>query len=131
MKKHICILILTLFPLVASAQWKIAGDYIKTKWADEINPESVLPEYPRPQMERTDWQNLNGLWEYAIRPVGEACPDDFDGKILVPFAVESALSGVGKKVGEDNELWYKRTFKVPSDWKGKDILLHFKRKNPG
>ena len=126
MKKYVLFIGLILFSSFGiKAQWKIAGNYIKTKWADEVNPESVLPEYPRPQMERSDWKNLNGLWDYAIRPVGEACPQVFDGKILVPFAVESALSGVGKKVGEDNELWYRRTFKVPSNWKGKDLLLHF------
>lgn len=114
-----------LFPAVADAQWKPAGDYIKTKWAEEVDPASVLPEYPRPQLVREDWLSLNGLWEYAIRPVGDACPSAFDGQILVPFAVESALSGVAKKVGEDNELWYRRTFRVPAGWKGKDLLLHF------
>lgn len=76
-------------------------------------------------MERADWQNLNGEWEYAILPKGQAEPTSFDGNILVPFAVESSLSGVQKEVGEKNELWYKRTFTVPSSWKGKDILLNF------
>ncbi|MDR3060641.1 MAG: beta-galactosidase [Dysgonamonadaceae bacterium] len=107
------------------AQWKPAGDKIKTNWAEKINPDNVLPEYPRPVMERSDWQNLNGLWDYAILPVGEAEPSAFEGKILVPFAVESSLSGVQKSVGENKELWYKRTFTVPSKWKGKNILLHF------
>ncbi|MDR2813630.1 MAG: beta-galactosidase [Prevotellaceae bacterium] len=108
-----------------SAQWKPAGDRIKTAWADQINPQSVLPEYPRPTMERPAWQNLNGLWEYAILPAGQAEPGSFDGKILVPFAVESSLSGVQKKVGESNELWYKRTFTIPAAWKNKTVLLHF------
>ncbi len=107
------------------AQWKPVGDKIKTDWASKINPNNVLPDYPRPIMERSDWQNLNGLWDYAILPAGQAEPGSFDGKILVPFAVESSLSGVQKTVGEDKELWYKRTFKVPSDWKNKNILLHF------
>jgi len=107
------------------AQWKPAGDKIKTSWAETINPENVLPEYPRPIMERKNWQNLNGLWEYAILPKGQANPETFDGKILVPFPVESSLSGVQKKVGKDNDLWYKRTFKIPADWKNKNILLHF------
>jgi beta-galactosidase/beta-glucuronidase len=109
----------------AFAQWKPAGDKIKTKWANEINPANVLPEYPRPAMERSQWSNLNGLWDYAILPAGAAEPGKFDGKILVPFAVESSLSGVQKNVGKDNELWYKRTFTVPSAWKGKLVLLHF------
>ena len=109
----------------ADAQWKPVGDKIKTDWAEKVNPQQVLPEYPRPQLERPDWQNLNGEWEYAIKPKGEAEPAAFDGKILVPFAVESSLSGVQKEVGESNELWYKRTLTVPSAWKGKDILLNF------
>jgi beta-galactosidase/beta-glucuronidase len=109
----------------AFAQWKPAGDKIKTKWAESIDTKNVLPEYPRPIMERADWSNLNGLWEYAILPVGQAEPQRFDGQILVPFAVESSLSGVQKELGAKNELWYKRTFTVPSGWKGKNILLHF------
>ncbi|MDR1610823.1 MAG: beta-galactosidase [Candidatus Symbiothrix sp.] len=108
-----------------AAQWKPAGDKIKTVWADQIDPQNVLPEYPRPILERRDWQNLNGLWDYAVLPAGQAEPGVFDGKILVPFAVESSLSGVQKEVGKDNELWYKRTFTVPSAWKNKNILLHF------
>lgn len=107
------------------AQWQPAGDKIKTKWAQTIDVENVLPEYPRPIMERQDWDNLNGLWEYAITPMGNAEPQIYDGQILVPFAVESSLSGVQKQLGAENELWYKRTFTVPSDWKGKNILLHF------
>lgn len=109
----------------AFAQWKPAGDKLKTEWADQIDVNNVLPEYPRPIMERSDWQNLNGLWEYAILPVGQNEPAQFDGEILVPFAVESSLSGVQKKLGKENELWYKRTFKVPSSWNNKSILLHF------
>ncbi len=106
-------------------QWKPAGDKIKTEWANKIDPNKVLPEYPRPLMERQDWQNLNGLWDYAILPAGQAEPTGFDGKILVPFAVESSLSGVQKTVGKENELWYKRTFTIPAGWKGKNVLLHF------
>lgn len=107
------------------AQWQPQGDKLKTKWAETLDPNNVLPEYPRPLMERTEWQNLNGLWDYAILPIGENKPKDFQGKILVPFAVESSLSGVQKEVGEKNELWYKTNFTVSSKWKGKDVLLHF------
>lgn len=107
------------------AQWKPAGDKIKTAWAEQIDPDHVLPEYPRPVMERGAWKNLNGLWEYAILPIGHQEPQRFDGKILVPFAVESSLSGVQKELGKENELWYKTSFNVPSDWKGKEVLLHF------
>jgi beta-galactosidase/beta-glucuronidase len=69
--------------------------------------------------------NLNGLWDYAIKPTGELKPTAFDGKILVPFAVESALSGVGKTPGKDNTLWYRRSFTVPSAFRGQNLLLHF------
>ena len=111
--------------LSASAQWSPAGDKLKTKWAEEVNPQNVLPEYPRPLLERSQWTNLNGLWDYAIAPRGAAEPANFDGKILVPFAVESALSGVMKEVGQQNELWYKREFTIPSNWKGKNVILNF------
>ena len=109
----------------AHAQWKPVEGKIKTRWAEQVNPDNVLPEYPRPIMERAEWKNLNGLWEYAIIEKGSHTPTSFDGQILVPFAVESSLSGVGKRVGESKELVYRRTFDVPSAWKGKKVLLHF------
>lgn len=125
MKKTLFVCCALALALCAQAQWKPAGDKIKTQWAEQVNPKSVLPEYPRPLMERSEWQNLNGEWEYAIKPVGEVEPASFDGNILVPFAVESSLSGVQKEVGEKNELWYKRSFTVPAKWKGKDVMLNF------
>ena len=111
--------------VAANNPWQPAGDRIKTPWAEKVDPANPLPEYPRPQMVRNDWQNLNGLWDYAITPKGKFLPETFDGKILVPFAIESSLSGVQKKVGENNELWYHRTFAVPAAWKNKKVLLHF------
>lgn len=125
MKKQVVACCLFAVITSVSAQWKPAGDKIKTQWAEQINPASVLPEYPRPLLERTEWTNLNGEWEYAIKPRGEAVPATFDGKILVPFAVESSLSGVQKEVGDQNELWYKRDFTVPANWKNKDVMLNF------
>ena len=127
MKKNFYLsLLLALCATTTFAQWKPAGDRIKTKWAEEIDVKNVLPEYPRPIMERSDWKNLNGLWNYAITEVGKsAMPATFDGQILVPFAVESSLSGVGKTVGAEKELWYQRTFDVPQAWKNKKVLLHF------
>ena len=107
------------------AQWKPAGDKIKTSWGEQLDPKNVLPEYPRPIMERNDWKNLNGLWKYAITKKGDPTPAAYQGDILVPFAVESSLSGVGKMINEKEELWYQRTFDIPSAWRGKQILLHF------
>ena len=95
-----------------------------TFWGENLDPENVLPEYPRPQLVRDRWINLNGLWEYAITPV-DAVPEKMDGHILVPFAVESALSGVGRSVTEHDALWYEREFSVPKDWAGSRIMLNF------
>jgi len=109
----------------ASAEWKIAGDKIRTKWAEEVNPSNVLPEYPRPQLVRGEWQNLNGLWNYAITEINAAQPTTFNGEILVPFALESALSGVQKPLKENQLLWYEREFTVPSKWMSQRVMLHF------
>ena len=126
MTKNVTILMITILSATVSyAQWKPQGNKIKTKWAETIDVKKVLPEYPRPIMERPDWKNLNGLWDYAILPIGESEPQKFDGKILVPFAVESSLSGVQKTLGSSNELWYKTNFTVPENWKNKSILLNF------
>ena len=106
-------------------QWEPAGDRIMTEWASQVDPDNVLPEYPRPQMVREEWQNLNGLWSYAITPAESAKPAEFEGQILVPFAVESALSGVGRTLTENDALWYSREFSVPKKWKGSRIMLNF------
>lgn len=106
-------------------QWQPVSGDIMTRWAKNVNPNHPLPEYPRPQFVRSEWLNLNGLWDFAIRPREQSEPDSFDGKILVPYPVESALSGVKKMVGEQNQLWYRRQFEVPSGWKNRKIMLHF------
>ena len=95
-----------------------------TRWAKDVSADKVHPDYPRPQFYRRDWQNLNGQWDYAIRPRADRQPEKWDGKILVPFPVESTLSGVRKRVGDANRLWYHRTFKVPTA-KNLRIVLHF------
>ena len=126
MKKNFLTMLLALALCSSTfAQWKPAGDKIKTSWGEQLDPKNVLPEYPRPIMERSDWKNLNGLWKYAITPKGTPAPAAYQGDILVPFAVESSLSGVGKMINEKEELWYQRTFDIPSAWRGKQILLHF------
>ena len=119
------VLISGLLSYTEVAAWQPVGDRIKTRWTDEVDPSCPLPEYPRPAMTRTRWMNLNGLWEYAIRPVSEPEPEAWEGRILVPFAVESALSGVQREVGPDHALWYRRTFTLPASWKNERILLHF------
>lgn len=105
--------------------WKPAGDHIRTVWAEEVSPTDVHKEYPRPQMVRPDWKSLNGLWEYSITPKNASVPSKFDCRILVPFAVESSLSGVGRTLTPEDALWYRTTFKVPSAWKGKRLMLNF------
>ena len=111
--------------LFAQETWKLHGDKITSKWAEELNPEAVLQEYPRPHLVREQWMNLNGLWEYTIKEAGSENPAEYHEKILVPFAVESALSGVGIRLSERQMIWYKRSFEIPAQWRGKDILLNF------
>jgi beta-galactosidase/beta-glucuronidase len=117
--------LLALPSLALAADWKPASAPLMTKWGKKVTPENAWREYPRPQLVRKDWQNLNGLWDYAITAKGAARPAKWDGQILVPFCIESALSGVGKHVTKDQNLWYHRAFDVPPGWKGKRVLLHF------
>lgn len=114
-------------PVVAQQnQWSLIKDRIVSPWAEKVDPKNPLPEYPRPQLVRDkSWKNLNGLWSYAITSKENAEPGKYDGKILVPFAIESALSGVGKTVNKDQVLWYKNTITLPSGMRNQDVLLHF------
>lgn len=107
-----------------AADWKPADGILLSKFAKDVDAKAALPEYPRPQMTRQDWVNLNGMWDYAILPT-DAKFEKAQGQILVPFAAESALSGVAKTVGKENFLWYKTTFEVPQAWAGKQIMLNF------
>jgi hypothetical protein len=112
-----------LFIACLSAQ---TNDRIRSQWADKVNISNPLPEYPRPQMIRNNWINLNGQWDYKIQPKGEEkIPLSFDGKIVVPFAVESFLSGVTKTVGKDSILWYRKIISLPAQFKSGNLLLHF------
>lgn len=129
MKKYITriIIFLCLFVFLwnGNGEWKLQKSPLITRWAYEVSPTNALPEYPRPTMTRKEWLNLNGLWDYAITPRNSPKPEKFDGKILVPYSIESALSGVMKRLDEKSLLWYQRKFEIPSSWKGKRILLHF------
>ncbi len=129
----------------AATDWKPVESPLNTVWGESIDPENVHQEYPRPQLRRDEWRNLNGLWDYAI--IGEEGlwtkgrlqnaiddpflkgdpmpPADWDGKILVPFSPETGLSGVGKTLRPGQILWYRRTIKKPADWSGKGVQLNF------
>jgi len=127
-KNYVIVYLVFVFNLSLLAQkpeFTLAGNRITTDWAGKVNPMNPLPEYPRPQLVRDSWKNLNGLWDYAITPKESTIPGKYDGKILVPFAIESALSGVMKNVGADNELWYSTVFTINPDMRGKRIILHF------
>jgi len=96
MKKKLSLIFLFFIYFSANAQqqqWHLITNRITTPWAQKVDPKAPLPEYPRPQLVRGDWQNLNGLWSYAIIPKNQNEPTKYEGQILVPFAVESALSG--------------------------------------
>lgn len=121
------IFIAMLFAIPSFAQqWKIAEAPLQTPWAASVNPANVLPEYPRPQMVREKWMNLNGVWDFKPYTAGDKMPlpKKLTDKILVPFAWESALSGIRKQY-DSRRAWYRRTFTVPSDWNGQNIRLNF------
>ena len=104
--------------------YKQAPAPIKTVWGEKVTPENAWREYPRPQMVRGQWTNLNGLWNYAVTTNAPSCPKAWDGEILVPFVIESSLSGVGRLLDPAETLWYKRSF--DADVKpGERLLLHF------
>lgn len=106
------------------SDWKPVPGKIQTAWAEKVSSVNPHAEYPRPQLVRGNWKSLNGLWNYAIKPKQEGKPKSYEGKILVPFAVESSLSGVGRNVGKDSVLWYHTRFSVPASMKGKRVILH-------
>jgi beta-galactosidase/beta-glucuronidase len=110
---------------VEKGPWHAADGPLMTRWAADVSPTNALPEYPRPQMVRPDWLNLNGVWNYAITAPNVPDVAAYEGIILVPFPIESALSGVMQPLDERSVLWYQRQFTVPSEWKGKRIRLHF------
>jgi beta-galactosidase/beta-glucuronidase len=121
-----------LLPFLLNAQsisWQPAKGPLTTPWTKEVTLANVHNEYPRPQMTREKWQNLNGLWAYKISSSllndWDIAQQPSDGNILVPFPIESDLSGVKKALLPDQKLWYNRTFVIPVSWKGQRVLLHF------
>lgn len=127
MKIKILLFLLIAFNAFSQSEWKPVSGKLMSPWAQDITVAKPLNEYPRPQMVRNQWQNLNGLWEYAIISGKlNSKPTTYDGKILVPYPVESALSGVGRRVGKDSTLWYKTSIELDkSIQKDKRVLLHF------
>ena len=106
--------------------WNPVTKHISTPFAENVSPDNALPEHPRPQMVRQQWQNLNGLWDYALEPIGTtSAPATYQGQILVPFAIDAPLSGIMEILRPNQRLWYRRNFTVPENWAGKRILLHF------
>lgn len=98
---------------------------MSTAWADDVSPDAPLPEYPRPQHVRPDWLNLNGRWDYTITKRRAAAPERYAGEIVVPFPVESSLSGVARSLGPGQRLWYRRKLEIPKAWRDRRLLLHF------
>ena len=98
---------------------------IMSRWEKQLTAQNAWREYPRPQMSRPKWQNLNGMWDYAITPKTAGTPTKFDGQILVPFCVESTVGGVNKPLSPEQRLWYRKRVTVPTDWAKQRVLLHF------
>ena len=119
-------LLLVLLPTLMLAQtpWQMKQAALMTSYSNDIDANNVLPEYPRPQLERSEWLNLNGIWDYQpASSFGESVPEGaLQSEVLVPFAIESAISGI---MEHHEYLWYKRTFTVPDGWSGQKIKMHF------
>ncbi|MDX5477505.1 MAG: beta-galactosidase, partial [Cyclobacteriaceae bacterium] len=125
MYKAILFLIFLFFNFQVSLAQHLHANPILSPWAEEVDPVNPHPEYPRPQMMRDNWNNLNGSWDYTILEKGSPRPSSFQGKIIVPYPVESYLSGVMKPVGAEKELWYQRQFQISNTQRKGKVLLHF------
>ena len=108
-----------------AADWQPVPGHMLTRWAKDVDPAKPLPEHPRPQMVRQAWQNLNGLWQFEITGKAAPQPSNFSQQILVPFPVESALSGLKKRVEPKDRMWYQRPFAMPEAWRAGRVLVHF------
>jgi hypothetical protein len=126
MNRLVLISIVLLGMSLQAQDYAPTGKNILTEWAEKVSPENAWQEYPRPQLERAEWLNLNGLWDYAVTEKSQnTSPGKWDGKILVPFTIETQLSGVGRELSEEEAIWYQRTFELPGNWKKKAFILHF------
>ena len=125
LKKLLFSYCLCILCVAANAQYTQQPVSIASPWAPRINETNAWQEYPRPQLVRKEWKNINGLWDYAITNRGENKPANFQGKILVPYSIESSLSGVQKTLKPTQELWYNKEVDIPAEWKGKNVILHF------
>ena len=108
-----------------AADWTPAHSPLFTRWASSVSPTNSWPDYPRPQLVRHDWLNLNGLWEYAFTDESASRPSRFQGQVLVPFPVESGLSGLGRPLKPNEKLWYHRRVQIPQAWQGQRVRLNF------
>ncbi|MEU7488674.1 AbfB domain-containing protein [Streptomyces sp. NPDC042319] len=109
----------------APRAWTPKPSPMTTPWTNRVPTDKPLPEYPRPQLTRPDWANLNGIWDFAVTGKDAGQPTTWSEQIRVPFVAESALSGIQRKITQNDKLWYKRTFTVPSDWNGRRVQLNF------
>jgi hypothetical protein len=111
-------------PAADAAVWQPKTPPLTTPWTSQVSPTNALPDYPRPQLVRADWQNLNGVWEFTgassinTPPVGQTLPEG----VLVPYPIESGLSGIQR---HQDYMFYRRTFTVPSTWNGRRVLVNF------
>ncbi len=120
-----CIVLSACTYLPDQSEWKPAHAPLMTRWGKQVTPENAWKSYPRPQLKRSEWMCLNGLWQYAVTPKDANRPTQWDGKILVPFAIESSLSGVGKPVSAKEWLWYRKEFPWLNEWQDRRLILHF------
>lgn len=118
-------LLYLIFCAADAQSWQVKRAPLETRWTALVTPQAALPEYPRPQMVRKHWINLNGIWDYAITSVASPMPEEYQGKILVPFPLESALSGVAQSLEGHQLLWYRTRFRKPTIGPGARLLLNF------
>ncbi|MFJ6646369.1 AbfB domain-containing protein [Streptomyces sp. NPDC091290] len=109
----------------APQAWTPKPSPMTTPWTNQVPVDTPLPEYPRPQLTRPDWANLNGIWDFAVTSANAGQPATFPEQIRVPFVAESALSGIQRKITQNDKLWYRRTFTVPAGWNGRRVQLNF------